>query len=106
MDPTDLISTVAALDSAVLRATLNPSPNLVYHVRTPALAALLGTETDTLDVILRRFNTYIWNNSLAAPDNHVKLTPQLQEALALPHTQTAPYNAVVVALTKCLTQHV
>jgi hypothetical protein len=104
MDPTDLISTVAALDSAVLRATLNPSPNLVYHVRTPALTALLGTAADTLDVILRRFNTYIWNNSLAAPDNHVKLTPQLQEALALPHTQTAPYNAVIVALIQQLVQ--
>jgi hypothetical protein len=108
MDPTDLISTVAALDSAVLRATLNPSPNLVYHVRTPALTALLGTAADTLDVILRRFNTYIWNNSLTAPDNHVKLTPQLQEALApqLPHTQTAPYNAVIVALMQHLDQQV
>jgi hypothetical protein len=104
MDPTDLISTVAALDSAVLRATLNPSPSLVYHVRTPALTALLGTAADTLDVILRRFNTYIWNNSLTAPDNHVKLTPQLQEALALPHTQTAPYNAVIVALIQQLVQ--
>lgn len=105
MDPTDLISTVAALDSAVLRASLNPSPSQIYHIRTPALAALLGTEMDTLETIMRRLNTYIWNNSLSAPHNHVKLTPQLQEALSL-YTQTAPYNAVVVALTKCLTQQV
>lgn len=103
MDPTDLISTVAALDSAVLRATLNPSPSLIYRIRTPALASIIGTDADTLDVILRRFNTYIWNNSLTAPDNHIKLTPQLQGAIGL-YTQTAPYNAVIVALTQHLVQ--
>ena len=101
MDPTDLISTVAALDSAVLRTTLSPSSTPTYHITTPALASLLGTETDTLESIMRRLNTYIWNNSLVAPENHVKLTPQLQEALA-PHLpiQTTPYSAVVVALTR------
>lgn len=95
----DIDAMIGALDTLVLQHALEKTPKQTYHITAPALATLLGTETDTLETIMRRLNTYIWNNSLTCAGNTVKLTPQLQEAVHI-YTATTHYSDLVVAITR------
>jgi hypothetical protein len=91
---------INTLDSTIVGAVLAPSKPPTYSCSAPQLKKLLGTDGHMpLDEILRKFNTYIWNNQLYCGASSIKLPQELQEALHL-YEQTAPYSAVLVSLTK------
>ena len=95
-----LTEQINTLDSTIVGAVLAPATPPTYTCSSPQIKKLLGADDHApLDQILRKFNTYIWNNQLYCGASYIKLPQELQEALHL-YQQTAPYSAVLISLTK------
>ncbi len=95
-----LTEQVNSIDTAVVGAVLKKTTIPLYHCTDGHLKTLLGLDGDeALDIILRKLNTYIWNNQLTCGRDHVKLTPALQEAVHL-YEQSTSYSVLLIAFVK------
>ena len=97
-----LTEQVNSIDTAVVGAVLQKHSTPLYHCTDGHLKALLGLDGgagEPLDIILRKLNTYIWNNQLTCGRDHLKLTPALQEAVHL-YEQSTSYSVLLMAFVK------
>ena len=96
-----LTEQVNSIDTAVVGAVLKKTTVPLYHCTDGHLKTLLGLDDagEPLDIILRKLNTYIWNNQLTCSRTHVKLPAALQEAVHL-YEQSTSYSVLLMAFVK------